>query len=77
MGVRFRRADGSWIETVMTGAALAEVAGVDLSGLLPALAGCSVVLAADVDNPLLGPRGAAAVYGPQKGATAATSSPVP
>ena len=71
LGVRFRRADGSLIEAVMTGAALAEVASVDLEGLLPALAGCSIALAADVDNPLLGPHGAAAVYGPQKGATAA------
>ncbi len=71
LGVRFRRADGSWIEAVMTGATLAEVAGVDLGGLLPALAGCSIALAADVDNPLLGPSGAATVYGPQKGATAA------
>ena len=71
LGVRFRRADGSWIEALMTGAALPEVAAVDLGGLLPALAGCSIVLAADVDNPLLGAGGAAAVYGPQKGATAA------
>jgi glycerate kinase len=70
LGVRFRRADGSLIEQVMTGAALAEVASVDLAGLLPALAGSSFALAADVDNPLLGPSGAAAVYGPQKGATA-------
>jgi glycerate 2-kinase len=71
LGVRFRRADGSWMDAVMTGAALVEVAGVDLGGLLPALAGSSIVLAADVDNPLLGPTGAAAVYGPQKGATPA------
>jgi glycerate kinase len=71
LGVRFRRADGSLIAQMMTGAALAEVASVDLGGLLPALAGCSFALAADVDNPLLGPSGAAAVYGPQKGATAA------
>jgi glycerate kinase len=33
------------------------------------LAGAEVIAATDVDNPLLGPRGAAAVYGPQKGAT--------
>jgi glycerate kinase len=71
LGVRFHRSDGSLIEQVMTGAALSEVASVDLGSLLPALAGCSLALAADVDNPLLGPHGAAAVYGPQKGATAA------
>ncbi|MDX3077533.1 glycerate kinase [Streptomyces sp. MI02-7b] len=51
------------------GAALADVATADLSGLDARLADTEVVLASDVDNPLLGPKGAAAVYGPQKGAT--------
>jgi glycerate kinase len=51
------------------GAALAALATVDLAGLHPGLAGAEVVVACDVDNPLTGPRGAAAVYGPQKGAT--------
>ena len=37
------------------------------------LAGARMVVASDVDNPLLGPHGAAAVYGPQKGATRTTS----
>ncbi|RPF25704.1 allantoinase AllB [Georgenia muralis] len=50
------------------GAALADVTGVDLSGLHPGLRTAALVLASDVDNPLLGPHGAAAVYGPQKGA---------
>jgi len=44
----------------------------DLSGLDPRLAESSVVVACDVDNPLIGPWGAAAVYGPQKGAGPAT-----
>lgn len=52
------------------GAALGELAEVDLSGLDPRLAGVEIVLASDVDNPLLGERGAAAVFGPQKGADA-------
>jgi glycerate kinase len=52
------------------GAALADLARLDLSGLHPALAETRVVVASDVDNPLLGPNGAAAVYGPQKGASA-------
>ena len=43
----------------------------DLAGLHPALRQTEVVVASDVDNPLLGPRGAAAVYGPQKGASPA------
>jgi glycerate kinase len=51
------------------GGALAALATADLSGLDPRLADTDVVLASDVDNPLLGPKGAAAVYGPQKGAT--------
>jgi glycerate 2-kinase len=50
------------------GAALRGLATVDLTGLDPRLAGTRIVLASDVDNPLLGPRGAAAVYAPQKGA---------
>ncbi|MCE0765462.1 glycerate kinase [Pseudonocardia kujensis] len=50
------------------GAALARAARVDLTGLDPRLQAVDLVLACDVDNPLLGPSGAAAVYGPQKGA---------
>lgn len=51
------------------GAALSGLAGIDLAGLHPGLATTEVVVACDVDNPLLGARGAAAVYGPQKGAS--------
>ena len=51
------------------GAPLARLARLDLAGLDPRLATTRVVLAADVDSPLLGPTGAAAVFGPQKGAT--------
>ncbi|GAA3586695.1 glycerate kinase [Amycolatopsis ultiminotia] len=47
------------------GGSLTLVSTVDLSGLPP----MNLVLASDVDNPLLGPNGTAAVYGPQKGAT--------
>ena len=43
---------------------------VDLSGLHPAARGAHFQLACDVDNPLLGPTGATAVYAPQKGADA-------
>jgi glycerate kinase len=41
----------------------------DLAGLDPRLAEVELRVACDVDNPLLGPRGAAATYGPQKGAS--------
>ena len=44
---------------------------VDLAGLDPRLATIDLRIACDVSNPLLGPGGAAAVYGPQKGATPA------
>lgn len=51
------------------GAALADLARIEVTGLDPRLAGTEVVVAIDVDNPLVGPRGAAAVFGPQKGAS--------
>lgn len=50
------------------GGQLARVSSVDLSGLDPRLPDTTVILASDVDNPLLGENGAARVYGPQKGA---------
>ncbi len=51
------------------GGALEHLDRVDLSALHTAVATTEFVLASDVDNALLGPTGAAAVYGPQKGAT--------
>jgi len=52
------------------GAGLTDLRAVDLAEARAALAGVDLVLATDVDNPLLGTTGTAAVYGPQKGATA-------
>jgi glycerate kinase len=69
LGARFLDADG--VDLPPGGGALARLDRVDLSRLHPALDRAELVLATDVDNPLLGPRGAAAVYGPQKGAGAA------
>ncbi|WP_449066742.1 glycerate kinase, partial [Planomonospora algeriensis] len=66
LGVRFLDANGR--ELPPGGAALRDLARIDTSGLMP-LDGVEVVVACDVDNPLLGPYGAAAVYAPQKGAT--------
>ncbi|MFD3462449.1 glycerate kinase [Nocardia fluminea] len=51
-------------------AMLEQVASVDRNGLHPAVATTLFTLACDVDNPLLGPAGAVAVYAPQKGASA-------
>ncbi len=48
-----------------------DTASVDLAGIDPRLATLDVAVACDVSNPLLGANGAAAVYGPQKGATPA------
>jgi glycerate 2-kinase len=50
------------------GGALREARSLDLSGLHPAVARTEFIVASDVDSPLYGPHGAAAVYGPQKGA---------
>ena len=67
LGARLRDAGGR--EVGRGGAALAVVESLDLAGLHPALREAEVVVASDVDNPLLGQLGAAAVYGPQKGAS--------
>jgi len=63
-----RLADESGRELPPGGAALARLDSLDLTGL-PDRSGVEFLLASDVDNPLLGPYGAAAVYGPQKGAS--------
>ena len=68
LGVRLLDADGT--ELPPGGAALARLDRVDTGGLDSRLAAVQVVVASDVDNPLLGPSGAAEVFGPQKGATA-------
>jgi glycerate kinase len=68
LGVSLRDAGGA--ELGPGGGALADLAVLDLDGLDPRLRGVEIVVACDVDNPLTGPVGAAAVYGPQKGADA-------
>ncbi|MEV5972501.1 glycerate kinase [Streptomyces sp. NPDC051921] len=67
LGARFLDADGEPVGP--GGAALAGLATADLSGVDPRFADVDLVLASDVDNPLTGPKGCAAVYGPQKGAS--------
>ncbi|MFF8403394.1 glycerate kinase [Streptomyces sp. NPDC014846] len=67
LGARFL--DGNGEPVSPGGGGLAALARADLSGLDPRLASVELVLASDVDNPLTGPKGAPAVYGPQKGAT--------
>jgi glycerate 2-kinase len=66
LGAQLLDADGAPVGP--GGAGLERLARVDVSGVAAVLQGAEVVVACDVDNPLTGPSGAAAVYGPQKGA---------
>jgi glycerate kinase len=63
-----RLLDRAGAELPPGGAALLHLATVDVSGLDRRLAEARVTVACDVDNPLVGPEGAAHVFGPQKGA---------
>ena len=65
LGARLLQSDGTDIEAGLAG--VRTLAAADLAPALEALAGVTLVAANDVTNPLLGPGGAAAVYGPQKG----------
>ena len=67
LGARLLDADGE--QVAEGGAPLRELVTADLSGLDPRIEATRIVLASDVDNPLTGEKGAAAVYGPQKGAS--------
>lgn len=67
LGWRFRKADGS--PAGICGRDLADVAVIDGSGADPRLKSCRFRIACDVTNPLCGPEGCSAVFGPQKGAT--------
>lgn len=68
LGVRFFAEDGSPLPP--GGGALARLSHIDITDLDPRLPEAEIMVACDVDNPLCGPRGASAVFGPQKGATA-------
>lgn len=67
LGARLLDADGRDVEG--SGGGLARLERIDVSALDTRLAECRIEVACDVDNPLTGPRGASAVFGPQKGAT--------
>jgi len=67
LGYRLLTADGT--ECGRGGVALETIQTIDSSGVIPALGACRIRVACDVTNPLLGERGAARVFGPQKGAT--------
>jgi glycerate kinase len=67
LGIRLL--DGTGRDLRPGGASLLDLARIDMSGLDPAVAAATFMVATDVDNPLVGPQGASAVYGPQKGAS--------
>jgi glycerate 2-kinase len=67
LGVRFRDVQGR--ELAPGGAALRELVRMDLDGALRQMRDVELTCVTDVTNPLTGPEGASAVYGPQKGAT--------
>jgi glycerate 2-kinase len=66
LGAKLLDEDGDPV--ALGGGPLRELATADLSGMDERLRSVEIVLASDVDNPLTGPKGAAHVYGPQKGA---------
>jgi glycerate kinase len=66
LGARLLDGDGN--DLPPGGGNLSRLARLDLSPLRDTLGDTTVIVASDVDNPLLGPNGAAAVFGPQKGA---------
>jgi glycerate kinase len=67
----FRLMDSSGADLPPGGGALAALDRIDATGVDPRLAEAELVVATDVSNPLTGPTGAAAVFGPQKGASPA------
>ncbi len=68
LGYRFLDASGA--DLPPGGAALARLDRIDMAGRHPRIASVRIAGATDVTNPLCGPQGASAVYGPQKGADA-------
>ena len=69
LGVRLLDAAGEMIAP--GGGALADLATIDATGMDLRWRDVDIIIASDVDNPTLGERGAARIFGPQKGADAA------
>ena len=70
LGAEFFDSEGKVLPPGTGGGDLKRIDRISLENLDPRLKECSIKVACDVTNPLLGVRGAAAVFGPQKGATA-------
>ncbi len=67
LGIRFLNSAGDVLQAVPE--SLVNLAKVDASALDKRISDCEIVILCDVDNKLLGPQGAASVFGPQKGAS--------
>lgn len=67
-GVRFLNREGT--EFVPVGESLSQIATIDMANLAQELQQVEIVTMCDIDNPLYGKNGAAAIFGPQKGADA-------
>jgi glycerate kinase len=67
LGVRLLDRDGR--DLGFGGTHLDKLTRIDMTGLDARLQDCVIEVACDVDNPLIGPKGASAIFGPQKGAT--------
>lgn len=68
MGAQLLDPSGDLVPLTPVDAAMGNIQRIDLSGFDPRVADCDITIACDVTNPLTGPNGASAVYGPQKGA---------
>ena len=67
LGVRLLDSSGNDLD--FGGASLARLSRIEMAGLHSKVEECEFLVACDVNNPLTGPTGASAIYGPQKGAT--------
>jgi glycerate kinase len=69
LGVKFVKKNGKPLIGYCAGGGLDTIAKMDVEGIDPHVRNATVIIASDVNNPLCGPRAAAQVFGPQKGAT--------
>ncbi len=74
LGVDFYDTVGRKLSRPIRGGDVDKIAAIDVSRLDARLGAVHIEVASDVDNPLLGPRGASTVFGPQKGADEATAT---
>lgn len=76
LGAKFFTDSPSPLPPGQGGGVLEFLSRIDTSGLMPELKECQFKIASDVTNPLLGPQGAAPVFGPQKGASPEQIAPL-